>query len=112
MRVEKCASNGQEVGVPGILNFNDTPWILPGADTSIVDLKNVFRANYGEGHQASELSVLLNGVFIILFDVVREVVDWYSVVLDIFHDQLLGLGKLRRGEAVSLANDWDDIDAR
>jgi hypothetical protein len=112
VRVEQCASDGEEIGVARIFNLNDTPWILSSANPAVVDLKYVFRANDGERHQAAELSILLNGILVILFDVVREVVDWYSVVLDVFHDQLFGLSKLRWGQAVRLANDGNDIGTR
>jgi len=34
----------------------------------------------------AQLAVVGNGLFIILFDVVREVVDWNVVVLNVLHD--------------------------
>ena len=93
----------------------------------------------GQGHARythvstyTELAVVLNSLFIIFFDVVREVVDGNVVIINVFHDLLLSdiiyervssaidirsyplleTAKLSWGQRVSLANDRDDIDAR
>ncbi len=111
VRMEESTSNGKEVRMSRILDFNHTPRILPGSHTTVVDLHDIFRANNREGHQPSQLRVLFHRVFVILLNVVGKVVDGYSVVLNVFHHELLRLGKLSRCERVSLANNGDDVDS-
>jgi len=95
-----------------VVDLNDSPGVLSRADSSAVNLEDVFRANNGEGHQATELGVLLDCVLIVLLDVVREVVHGDTVVLDVLHDKLLGLGKLSWCKGIGLADDRDDVAAR
>jgi hypothetical protein len=94
MAVEKGRSNGEEVGVTRVVNLDNTPGVLTSADLAAANLDNVLGSNNGEGHETSELGVLLNGVLIILLNVIGEVVNRNAVVLNILHDQLLGLGEL------------------
>jgi hypothetical protein len=111
MAVEKGGSNGEEVGVAGVINLNDTPGILAGADLATTNLDNILGANNGEWHETSQLGILLNSVLVILLDIVREVVDGNSVVLNVLHDQLLGLGQLSGSKGVGATDDGDDVDA-
>lgn len=112
MAVQKSAPNGQEIRVPRVLNLDDTPRVLPRADLLTTRLNKVLGANDGKRQQSPQFSVLFDGVLVVLFDVVREVVDGNAVVFNVFHDEFLELGELRRGERVGLANDGDDVDAR
>lgn len=93
-----------------IVNLDDTPRVLSGADTAATDLDDFFGADYGERHQAAEFGVFFDGVLVIFFDVVGEVVDGNAVVFDVFHYELLGLGELSGGEGVGFADDGNDID--
>lgn len=97
MAVQQGRANGQEVRVARVVDLHDTPGVLAGAHLAASDLDNVLGANNGEGHQATKLGVLLNRVLVILLDVVGEVVYGDAVVLDVLHDQLLGLGELGGG---------------
>lgn len=110
--VEQGAADGQKVRVPGVLDLDDTPRVLPGAHFPVVDLHEVFRAHNGKGHQSAQLGVFLHRVLIILLNVVGEVVDGDAVVLDVLHDQLLRLGQFGRCERVGLSDDGDDVDTR
>lgn len=111
MAVKQSGSDGQEVGVAGIVNLHDTPWVLASADLAATNLNDFLRANDGEGHQAPELGVLLNCVLVVLFDIIGEIVDGDTVVLDILHDQLLRLGQFGGGQGVGATDDGDDVDA-
>lgn len=112
MAVQKRGANGQEVGVARVVDFDDTPGVLTGANLAAANLDDILRADNGEGHETPQLGVLLNGVLIVLLDVVGEVVDGDPVVLDVLHHQLLGLGQLVGGERVGTANDRDNVGAR
>lgn len=94
-----------------VLDFNNAPWILSCAHTASIDIQYVFRANDGKRHQTTKFGILFHGILIVLLDVVGKVVDGDSVVLNIFHNQLLRLGQLGRGQRISLADDRNDIDA-
>lgn len=112
MAVQQCGSNGEEVRVTRVVNLHNTPWVLTGPDCAATDLNSVLRTDNSEWHEASKLGVLLNRVLVVLFDIVREVVDRDTVVLDVLHDQLLRLGQLTRGQGVCAANDGDDVHTR
>jgi len=111
MAVKKRRPNGQEVGVAWVIDLHNTPWVLTCADLAAVDLNDILRADYGKRHKPSELSVLFDGILIVLLDVIWEVVNWNAVVFNVLHHQLLGLGELGRGERVGTANNGDDVDA-
>jgi hypothetical protein len=112
MAVEEGASDCQEIGVTRVLNLDHTPRILSGSYFATIDLDKVLGANNGERHQSPELGVLLHGVLIILLDIVREVVDRNAIVLNILHDQLLGLSEFGGSEGVGLADNRDHVDTR
>lgn len=95
----------------GVVDLNDAPRVLPGTHPPAVDLDDVLRANDGERHEPSELGILLHSIFIVFLNVVREVIDGNSVVLNVLHDELLRLSQLGGGERVGLANDGNDVDA-
>jgi len=111
MAVEKSTSNGEEVGVAGVIHLNDTPGVLTCPYPSAIDLNNVFGSNNGERHQATKLGVLLDRVLIVLLNVVGEVVHGDTVVLNVLHDQLLRLCQLGGCEGVGLSDDGDDVAA-
>ena len=69
-----------------VIDLDNTPRVLSSADLAATNLDNVLGADDGEGHETSELSILLDGV------------DGDSVVFDILHNQLLGLSQLLRSE--------------
>src|SRR4051794_20360381 len=73
--VQKCGSDSQEVGVARVINLDNTPWILSSTDFPTTNLNNLLRTHNSERHKASELSILLDSIFIILLDVIREVID-------------------------------------
>lgn len=108
--VEQSTADSKEVGVARVLNLNNTPWVLARAHLTVIDCHEVIGSNNGERHESTQLSVLLNGVLIILLNVVGEVVDGDTVVFDILHDQLLGLGQFSRSEGVGLSNNGDNVD--
>ena len=72
-----------------VVDLDDAPGVLPSADPATTDLDNILRADNGEGHEAPQLGVLLDGILIVLLDVVGEVVDGDAVVLNVLHDKLL-----------------------
>lgn len=110
MTVQERTSDGQEVGMSRIINLDHTPRILSGAHTAAANLDDFFSANNGEGHETAKFGVFFDGVLVIFFDVVGEVVNGNAVVFDVFHDELLGFGELGGSEGVGLADDGDDID--
>lgn len=110
MAVQQGRANGQKVGVTRVVNLDNTPWVLASADFAATDLDNVLGADNSERHQTTELGVLLDGVLVILLNVVGEVVDGDAVVLNVLHDQLLRLGKLGGGQRVGAANDGNNVD--
>lgn len=86
MGVEKSAADGREVGVLRVVNLDQAPRVLPSTDSPAANFDNLVRANDGEWHEATEFAVLLDGVFIVLLDVIWEVVDGDAVVLNVLHD--------------------------
>jgi hypothetical protein len=111
MAVKQGASDSQEVGVSGILDLHNTPGVLPGPHSSSINLNEIFRADNREWHKPTQLSVLFHCIFVVLLNVVREIVYRDAVVLNILHDELLGLGEFCRGEGIGLSDNRDDIDA-
>lgn len=107
--VKKGATNSKEIRVTRVLDLDNTPWVLTGADLAVLDLDKVLGANNGERHQTTEFGVLLDSILIILLDIVGEVVNRNAVVLNILHDQLLRLGQFGGCEGVGLADDGDDV---
>ena len=93
-----------------VVDLDDTPWVLTGSYAATVDLNDILGSYYGKGHESTELCVLFDCVLVILFNVVREVVDGDAVVLDILHNKLLRLGQLGGCERIGLANDRDNVD--
>ena len=87
-----------------VVNLGNTPRVDPGTDGLAIDLDLLLRTNDGEGHHGlnrvfnelsfgdcetwtyAKLAVVLNGILVILFNVVREVVHGDVVVLDVFHN--------------------------
>lgn len=112
MAVKQSASDSQEVGVSGILNLHNTPGILPGPHFPSINLNEIFRADNREWHKPTQLSVLFDCVFIILLNIVGEIVHRDAIVLNILHDELLGLGEFGRGEGIGFSDNGDDIDTR
>lgn len=112
MAVEKSGSNGEEIGVTRVVDLNNTPGILTSSDFATSNLDDLLRANDSKRHEASELSVLLNGILVVLLNIVREVVDRDSVVLDILHDELLRLSEFGGGERIGAANDGNNVNTR
>ena len=95
-----------------VIDFDDTPWVLTGSHTATVDLNNILGSYYGKGHESTELGVFLDCVLVVLLDVIGEVVDGNAVVLNILHDQLLGLGQFCGCEGIGLADDGNNVDTR
>lgn len=112
MAVQQCRSNGEEVRVARVVNLHNTPWVLTGADCAATNLNSILRSDNSEWHEASKLGVLLDRVLVVLFDIVREVVDRDAVVLDVLHDQLLRLSQLAGGQGVRATDDGNDVDTR
>ena len=108
--MEQSTPNGEEVAVSGIVDLNNAPRVLTCPDLATANVDDVLGADNGKGHQAAQLGVLFDGVLVILFNVVWEVVDRDAVVLNVLHDQLLGLGQLGGRQCVRLANHWNDVD--
>lgn len=109
MRVQERRADSGKVGVARVVDLNETPWVLPGTDLLAVDLNDILASDDGEGHEAAELGVLLDGVLVVLLNVVGEVVDGDAVVLNVLHDELFRLGELCGGEGIGLADDGDKI---
>lgn len=93
-----------------VVDLNNTPGVLTSANLTTANLNDVLRADNSKRHESAQLGVLLDGVLIILINIIREVVDGDSVVLNILHDQLLRLGQLGGSKGVGTANDGDDVD--
>ena len=108
--VEKCRADGEEVRVTRVVDLHHAPRVLAGADLAAANLHHVLGADNSEGHEASKLRVLLDRVLVVLLDVVREVVHGDPVVLDVLHNQFLGLGKLARRQRVGAADDGYHVD--
>ena len=110
MSVEKCAPQAAEVGVLGVVDLDDAPRIDACTDELAVNFNLVLGTDNGKRHEGTELAVIGDGVFVVLLDVVREVVNRNIVVLDILHDALLEALQLLGCQRVGLANDGDDVD--
>jgi hypothetical protein len=108
--VQQGRPNGKEVGVTRVVHLHHTPRVLAGANLPAANVHHVLGADNGERHQAAKFGVLLHRVLVILLDVVGEVVNWDSVMLNVLHDKLLRLGKLLGGQGVGAANYRNDID--
>lgn len=93
-----------------VLDLNNTPRVLTSTDAPSIDLQDVVRSGDGEWHQTAKLGVLFDCVLVILFNIVGEIVDRYTVVLDVFNNQLLAFSQFKRCKGVSPANDWHDVD--
>lgn len=110
MAVQQGGSDGQEIGVAGVVNLDDTPGVLASTDRAATNLDGLLRADNSEGHQTAELGVFLDRILVVLLDIVREVVDGDAVVLNVLHHQLLGLSELGRRQGVGATDHGDDVD--
>lgn len=109
MAVQQRGSNGEEVRVARVVNLHNTPWVLASPNCAATDLNSILRTDDSEWHEASKLGVLLDRVLVILFNIVGEVVDRNTIVLDVLHDQLLRLGQLTGGQGVRASDDGNDV---
>lgn len=110
MCVEQCGSETSKVRVLGVVNLNDTPRVLAGTDRLAVDYDVFLGTDNGERHETAKLGVVGNGIFVVLLDVIGEVVDRDAVVLNVLHDSLLELLSFGESHRVGLANDGNDVD--
>lgn len=108
--VEKSGPDSQEIGVTRVVNLDDTPRVLAGANLATSDLDDVFRSDNSEWHKTSELGVLLHCVLIVLLNIVWKVVNGNAVVFDILHHKLLRLCEFGGSKRVGPANNGDDVD--
>jgi len=74
VRVEQSGAETAEVRVLGVIDFGVAPRVDTSTDELAVDLNFLLRANNGEGEEVPQLAVIDDGLFIVLFDIVREVV--------------------------------------
>ncbi len=109
--MQQRAADGEEVAVAWVVDLDDPPGILAGADAAAANLDDFLGADDGEGHEASKLGVLFHRVFVVFFNVVGEIVHGDAVVLDVFHDEFLGFGELGGGQGVGFADDGNYVDA-
>lgn len=112
MTVEQGGPNGQEVRVARVVDLDNSPWVLTSANLATANLDSLLRTYNSERHQTPKLGVLFHSILVVLLNIIREVVNGDAVVLNVLHDQLLGLGELGRGEGVGTANDGNDVDTR
>lgn len=75
-----------KVAVLGVVDLNNTPWVLSAADLAAIDNDLLLASDQRKRKEGAKLAVLLNSLFIILFRVEGEVVDWDIVVLNVLHD--------------------------
>lgn len=111
VRAEKGGAETTKVRVCWVVDLDDSPWVATAADGLAVDHNLLLGTNNGEWKQGAELTVVCDCLIIVLLGVVREVVHWDGVVLDVLHNALLESFELLRGEGVGLANDRNDVDA-
>lgn len=112
MTVEQGGANGQEVRVARVVDLDNSPRVLASANLATANLDSLLRTYNSEWHQTPKLGVLFHSILVVLLNIIREVVNGDAVVLDVLHDQLLGLGELGGSEGVGTANDGDDVDTR
>ena len=110
MCVEQCGSETSKVRVFGVVNLDDTPGVFACSDGLAIDNDVLFGSNDGERHKTAKLGVVGNRLFVVLLDVVREVVDRDAVVFNVLPDSLLELLSLAESHRVGLADDGDDVD--
>jgi hypothetical protein len=110
MAVEEGGSDGQEVGMARVVDLNDTPGILTSSNLAATDLDVVLGSDNSEGHETSQFGILLHSILVVLLNIVREVVDWNPVVLNVLHDQLLGLGQLSGRQRICSSYNRDNVD--
>lgn len=83
---EKGKAQLGKVAVLGVVDFNNTPRVLSASDLAAIDHDLLLASDQGEGEKGSQFAVLINGLLVILFGVVGEVVDWDVVVFNVLHD--------------------------
>lgn len=109
---QKGAPQASKVRVCWVIHTNVTPRVAPGAHWLPINDNLFLRSNNSKGHKSAQLGVVLDGVLVILFDVIGEIVDWDAVVLNVLHDTLLETSAFALGHAICLSDDWDDVDSR
>lgn len=97
-----------EIAMLRVLDLDDAPRVSTTADGFAVDREFLLRADDGEREQGlprrgeispgpgrarkdetfthSQLRVVLDGILVVLFHVVREIVDGNAIVLNVLHD--------------------------
>jgi len=87
-----------------VVDLGNTPGVYPGTNGLPVTFNLLFSAHDGEGKKTlrksvskpkicpdkdltyAEFTIVLDGFLVILLNIIRKVVDWNVIVLDIFHD--------------------------
>lgn len=95
-----------------VIDLHNAPRVLTGADLATTDLNRLLGSDNSEWHEPPKLGVLLDRILVVLLDIVWEVVNGNTVVLDVLHNQLLRLGKLTGGQGIGATDDGDNVDAR
>ena len=111
MAVEQRRSDRQEVGMARVVNLDNAPGVLASPDLAATNFDDILGTDDGKRHETTEFGILLDGVLIVLLDIVGEVVYGDSVMLNIFHDQLLRLGQFGGRKGIGTSNHGDDVDA-
>jgi len=70
----------------GIIDLDDAPRIDSSANRLAIQFNLLLRAYNGKGEESTKLAVVLNGFFVILLNIIGEVVHGNVIVLDILHD--------------------------
>lgn len=92
-----------------VFDLDNTPWVLPSSNFFASNVQDILRTNDSEWHQPSKLSILFDGVFIVLLNIVWEVINGDAIMFNVLHHEFLRFSELCWSERVGLANDGNDV---
>lgn len=70
----------------GVINLGDTPRVDASSDGLAVDLNLFLGSNDSKRHERAQFTVVLDGLLIVLLNIVREIVNRDVVVFNVLHD--------------------------
>eukprot|EP01137_Pigoraptor_chileana_P014892 Opistho-2@5115 len=106
VRPQKHLAEAHKIAVVLIFNLNNAPRVLSHAHTLSSHLDLLPGSNDGKGNKRIQLCVEIRNLIIVLW----KAVDRNVIVLNLLQDALLVVGEIRRGDAIGLCNDGNDID--
>ncbi|KAH3685539.1 hypothetical protein WICPIJ_003496 [Wickerhamomyces pijperi] len=110
MRNQKQISQNDKIRQLVVFDVDEPPRILSASDQFSFDLKHLVRPNDRERNQRAKIRVGVHRLVVVVLQIIREIVVFDPVVLQILQHQLLVQSQLVSGHRIRLADHGDQVD--